>query len=837
MYFFLLACLNIDNGVQNFAETLYTCGFQVFGRVKRINSTQSKTRKYTSPWFTVDCEIARAELKRANKMFRKYRTHVLHETVVEKRKQYRKITRHARFIYNRNKKMKLHELATQNPKASWQEIRRIKGGAENQPSVSLQDFLEHFKGVYSENSEFSQDFVEQFVQNNFDQTNGEAQNNAFHYDTSSLDSAISLTEVIKAISKLKRNKSPGCDLLPPELFYDSIDLLGDILCKLFNVIFDNGIYPECWTKGIIVPVPKKGDLSNANNYRGITLTSIFSKIYSHILEGRLRTWSENNNIIDDSQFGFRSSKSTSDCIFILQAIINRQLSHKRKLYCAFIDFKKAFDLVYRNGIWYKLCKIGASLKFVSAIKAIYTSVKGCVKSLGKISDCFESLVGVKQGEPLSPLLFILFLNDLSAELDIDTNTGNVNDELIDIFQKFMLLFADDTVLISESLSELQILLNKLSSYCKKWNIFVNTDKTKAMLFKPSNRPLQFEIFYDGTQLEIVDSFIYLGVRLSSNGSFFKAQKHLSEQASKALYSLNSLFDKTCLCIEDKLRLFDALILPIMNYGCEVWGFHDSQDVEKVHIRFLKRILGVRQQTCNMAVYGELGRVPLSVTRKSRIIRYWFKILSDPYSLLYKVYRQEVQDVNTNRNMKCWSAKVKMLLDELGFSHLWNEQSISHLQLELVVQRIHDHFLQTFYSSVEITSKLEVFKKLDKQFKLEKYITSVDIDKHRVALTRLRCSAHKLMVEEGRYRGIERTMRKCSLCSMNVVEDEYHFLLICPAYTDLRRNCLPRYFCRWPTLNKFTKLLNTDQNSIIKKLAKFVHDANEKRVYILNGTAN
>ena len=67
-----------------------------------------------------------------------------------------------------------------------------------------------------------------------------------------------------------------------------------------------------------------------------------------------------------------------------------------------------------------------------------------------------------------------------------------------------------------------------------------------MLFKPSNRPLQFEIFYDGTQLEIVESFIYLGVILSSNGSFFKTQKHLSEQASKALYSLNSLFDKTCL---------------------------------------------------------------------------------------------------------------------------------------------------------------------------------------------------------------------------------------------------------------------------------------------------
>ena len=156
---------------------------------------------------------------------------------------------------------------------------------------------------------------------------------------------------------------------------------------------------------------------------------------------------------------------------------------------------------------------------------------------------------------------------------------------------------------------------------------------------------------------------------------------------------------------------------------------------------------------------------------------------------------------------------------------------------MVVQRIHDQFLQTFYSSVEATSKLDIFKKLNKQFKLEKYITFVDIDKHRVSLTRFRCSAHKLMAEEARYRGIERNMRICPLCSMNVVEDEYHFLLICPAYRELRKKYLPRYYCRWPTRDKFIKLLNEDQNSIMKRLAKFVHVANEKRVSILNDTAN
>ena len=167
-------------------------------------------------------------------------------------------------------------------------------------------------------------------------------------------------------------------------------------------------------------------------------------MYSHILDNRLRSWAEENNIINDNQFGFRENKSTVDCLFILQTIVNIQLHKKRKMYCAFVDFKKAFDLVYRNGIRFKLCESGAPLTIVKAIKAIYNSVKVCVRNLGSISDCFDSLVVVKQGEPLSPLLFILFLNDLAEELNVDNNYFENND-IINQFQKFILLFADDTL--------------------------------------------------------------------------------------------------------------------------------------------------------------------------------------------------------------------------------------------------------------------------------------------------------------------------------------------------------------------------------------------------------
>ena len=126
---------------------------------------------------------------------------------------------------------------------------------------------------------------------------------------------------------------------------------------------------------------------------------------------------------------FRQNKSTTDCLYILQSIVSNQLYHKMKLYCAFIDFQKAFDLVYRNGIWYILCELGASLKVVKSVKAIYNSVKLGVGSLGKFPDCSDSFIGAKQGEPLSPLLFILFLNDLSEELHVSIDVATFDDNI------------------------------------------------------------------------------------------------------------------------------------------------------------------------------------------------------------------------------------------------------------------------------------------------------------------------------------------------------------------------------------------------------------------------
>ena len=202
---------------------------------------------------------------------------------------------------------------------------------------------------------------------------------------------------------------------------------------------------------------------NVNNYRGITLTNIFSKIFSHILDDRLRSYVEDNNYLNASQYGFRENKSTTDCIFILKSIIDGTVNAGKKLFCAFIGFCKAFDLVYRNGIWFKLLSCGVSSKFVDMIRKMFGSVKVCVRSMHKLSNFFESYVGVKQGEPQSPLLFIIFINDIANEIA----PGDVIACILNQIQIFLLLFTGDTVLFAETAADLQLLLDNLKVYCNK----------------------------------------------------------------------------------------------------------------------------------------------------------------------------------------------------------------------------------------------------------------------------------------------------------------------------------------------------------------------------------
>ena len=202
-----------------------------------------------------------------------------------------------------------------------------------------------------------------------------------------------------------------------------------------------------------------------------------------VLNERLKKWSCENDIITDAQFGFKSNHSTVDAIFLLNTFIQQQLNDRKKLYCCFVDFQKCFDTIYRNGLWYKLIKCNLNGKIFSVIRSMYEDIKLCVKTFNNISDFFSSDIGLLQGEISSPILFALFMNDIETFLQNDTSTSFTIEEL----NIYLLLFADDSVLISETAEELQNLLNSFEKYCEKWKLKVNIEKTKVMVFRKGGK--------------------------------------------------------------------------------------------------------------------------------------------------------------------------------------------------------------------------------------------------------------------------------------------------------------------------------------------------------------
>ena len=173
-----------------------------------------------------------------------------------------------------------------------------------------------------------------------------------------------------------------------------------------------------------------------------------------------------------------------------------------------------------------------------------------------------------------------------------------------------------------------------------FNYIFNT--TSELNFNFTNNYLA----YNGIPLEIVSQFKYLGIVFTPGGSFSEAQTTLAGQAQKAIFKLNKyLYKFTYITPKHKLELFDKLITPILNYSSAVWGFSHANVIERVHLQFCKKVLGVKKNAQNDFVYGELGRTTLITKRYYDIVKYWFKVLASPdHKYIHIIYNLMLHDI-------------------------------------------------------------------------------------------------------------------------------------------------------------------------------------------------
>ena len=181
----------------------------------------------------------------------------------------------------------------------------------------------------------------------------------------------------------------------------------------------------------------------------------------------------------------------------------------------------------------------------------------------------------------------------------------------------------------------------------------------------------------------------------------------------------------------------------------------------------------------------------------------------------------------NRNNN-WAYNIKTILDSHGMSDIWLEQFNIEIPLQFIKTRLYDMYYQRWHAEINNSSRLRLYSMYKYQFEFASYLDLITEPKYRYTLSRFRLSCHNLAIESGRFDNTRKIDRLCSFCSMNVIENEYHFLLCCPFYSELRRTYLKPYFCRWPSINKFINILTTTSKDTQLKLAKFIHFALKKR---------
>ena len=459
---------------------------------------------------------------------------------------------------------------------------------------------------------------------------------------------------------------------------------------------------------------------------------------------------------------------------------------------------------------------------------MYSNTKLHIKTSNDfMSQSLQVEKGVKQGCVLSPTLFNIFINDLKDYLD----KVNMEPPILNSTPINSLFYADDLVLISTSKKGLQLGLDTLYDFCSHWKLTVNLQKTQTIAFSKSCLTEKHYFTYGSTCIKFVKSYTYLGVTIKSNGSFSDTIINLAEKARKALYSLNKaiLQNKE---IKLPLHLFKVLIKPILLYGSEVWGQDyidyskwDKTAIERVNLNFCKTLLQTNRKSCNAAVRGELGQHPLLIEIKINIVKYWQHITQLPDNNLAKTAFIE-QQLNYCHNYT-WLNNLKSILENNSLNFLL-DKDIPQNQTKIVTNiiranLIHDYEISWRKSMMDDNSKLRTYTRIKQHFKLEPYLTQVHSDKRKL-LTRFRISNHDLAIEKGRhtYPKTPLSERYCKHCNTNSIEDEIHFLLVCPKYKYQRENFLAKInIPNTSTANQFIFLMTQQGKSFNEQLSNFL----------------
>ena len=409
---------------------------------------------------------------------------------------------------------------------------------------------------------------------------------------------------MSVIHDLKPGKASGHDDLVNEALKYAPAVFHQHLTTLYNRVLNQAQVPKAWNRGRVVLVHKKGDTSDVNNYRPITVLTCMNATYSKVINTRLTKVVESHQLLAEIQNGFRKDRSGGDSSFTLNSIIWKSLAKQKKLHLAFMDLQKAYDSVDRGILWEKLRRLGFGGKFLEAIKCMYRGDFVTCRTNGITTNPVYLGRGLRQGCSLSPLLFALYVVDLSRAL----SSSNLGVVLYTVCVS-ALFFADDFVLIARTAEGLRELQKIVQHHCSLLCMKLSISKSKVM----SSSHDVWELF-DGDQivgcLSKVIQFKYLGVETCL--SSFKTGKAMMKRAT----SLANSYRGSCIRIADDgpdivdlaVSLWMNVAMPSILFGSETIPFTQQsiEEISRNQSRVGKFSLGLPSCSPNISTAVILG---------------------------------------------------------------------------------------------------------------------------------------------------------------------------------------------------------------------------------------
>ena len=378
---------------------------------------------------------------------------------------------------------------------------------------------------------------------------------------------------MKAIEGLESKKSSGHDGISNTLLKVIKASISQSLTIIINQMLTTGIFPDTFKVSKVIPLYKKGDSSLLVNYRPISLLPTISKIFEKVIHDQLYDYFDKYNLLAEQQYGFRKQHSTEYAAVKLIDHVSKEMENGKTPTNVYIDLSKAFDTLTYDILLFKLKYYGVTDTALDLMRSYLTNRKQYVVFNGCQSDYSEIYTGVPQGSILGPLFFSIYINDLI----------NVSNRLN------FLMYADDTT-IYFNLEEFEYLnrerdinteLKKVNTWLKLNKLSLNAQKTKLMIFHRKQKQVdEINVQLNGTQIERVESFNFLGIMLDENLTWKSHIEMVAKKFSKVtgiLYRLKNIFPENVLFV-----LYNSLIVSYINYGLLLWGVqvHKLEHLQK-----------------------------------------------------------------------------------------------------------------------------------------------------------------------------------------------------------------------------------------------------------------